>query len=122
MGTRAPIDERPDPEDEVIREHAEEKVTQEQDSRRVPLQLLRHSAGRRSKPTDVSEDWDDIAIPAPPAGYDCWVDVYDGPRGRGYVEHYETTRGAATIRKALNHGPETYREQNWTEVLEVSPQ
>jgi len=119
MGTREPTAERPDPEDEVIREHAEQKMMPEQDRRRVPLQLLRHSAGRRRKPTDVAENWDDALIAAPPAGYDCWVDVYDGPSGKGYVVWYETTRGADTIRKALNYGPETYREQDWTVHVEV---
>jgi len=121
FGDRDP-DRRPDPEDAAAYNHADTVIKPAQSARtRVALQLLRYSLGRNRRPTDVSDGWASKNIAAPPAGYDCWVDVYDGPRGLGYVVNYEVRRGADTYRKSINYGPEKYRESDWTKVAEVTP-
>jgi len=51
-------------------------------------------------------------LPALPKGWTSHVDVYDGPRGKGFVIVYE----AGGKRKSINLGPETEREQDWTEI------
>ena len=103
-------EERPDPEDAKAREHAA-KVETSQKGRAFPLQTLKD--GKR--PTDASEakDWEE-----PPAGYVSWVDVYEGPQGIGYVVNYEVQRGSKLFHKSMNVGPETWREQDWEEVVE----
>lgn len=57
----------------------------------------------------------------PACTYDFWVDVYDGPQGKGYVVNYETTRDGKKIVKRINVGAETHREQDWTEVPVFAP-
>lgn len=101
-------DPRPDPEDERAYTHAA-LVESLQKNRRFPLQTLRGGG----KPTDVQDfkNWAD-----PPTGYTCWVDVYGGPLGVGYVINYEVQRGGRPWRKAINFGPERWREQDWTAV------
>ncbi len=103
-------DPRPDPEDAVAYAHAE-KVRVKQEARSFPLQSLR---GRR-RPHDVNEDAD---WAPDPAGYTSWVDVYEGPRGIGFVVNYEVTRAGKLWRKAINYGPEDYRDVDWAEVPE----
>jgi len=123
MGKLAKIlgfeDREPDPkqedEDAPAYLHSDTKVKVEQDKRAFPLQLLRHSSGK--KPTDVAESWDDAKIDPPPAGYDSWVDVYEGPRGIGYVVNYELDKAGTLYQKHINYGPEKEREQDWTEVV-----
>lgn len=104
---------RQDPEDAKARAHAEAVVaTQKEES--FPVQTLR---GKR-KPADVSKSWDDLKLPDPDPQYECWIDVYDGPSGKGYVINYEFNRSGTLIRKALNVGPEEWRERDWEEVVE----
>jgi len=104
------VDPRPDPEDPIAYAHAD-LIESLQKNRSFPLQTLRGGG----KPTDVADfkNWID-----PPAGYENWVDVYEGPKGVGYVINYETARGIKLFHKAINYGPEDYREQDWTEVVE----
>lgn len=111
-------EKKPDPEDRDAREHAQ-KIEDLQKGEAFPVQLLRD---KTKKPSDTPKGWDDIE--AKSAGlkqspYDCWVDVYEGPRGIGYVIHYETKRGQKTFRKSLNIGPETERERDWEEISPV---
>ena len=103
-------DPRPDPEDSTAYTHAD-LVESLQKNRSFPLQTL-HGGG---KPSDVADrkNWID-----PPAGYENWVDVYEGPKGIGYVVNYEVQRGGKPWQKAINYGPEDWREQDWTEVVE----
>lgn len=102
-------DPRPDPEDDLAYTHAA-LIESLQTNRRFPLQTLRGGG----KPSDVrdTKNWAD-----PPAGFTEWVDVYEGLQGIGYVVNYEVTRGSRPFRKAINYGPEKYRERDWTEVL-----
>lgn len=110
-------DARPDPEDKDAYDHFD-KVAAKMALRAKPVQLLRD---RTKKPTDVTEGWDDVALEAPKAGMDCWVDVYDGPRGSGYQVNYEMKRASKTIRKIVNFGPEEERERDWYEHEETGP-
>lgn len=41
------------------------------------------------------------------------ADVYDGPRGRGYVLVVQAVEGASTWQRVINNGPEVYRDQSW---------
>ena len=113
-------DKRADPEDPAAYTHvAAIEVEQNKSERAYPVQLLRHSSGE--KPTNEVKGWDDLGIEPPPTGYDSWVDVYEGPEGIGYVVNYEIEKGKVLYRKAVNFGPQTYREQDWTEVPAIEP-
>lgn len=47
------------------------------------------------------------------------IDVYDGPKGKGYVVTFKTEKGGSVWIKRVNVGPETYRDtKGW---LETSP-
>ena len=106
-------DIRPDAEDAAAYTAlAAVEAVQKDEARTYPLQLLRYSSGL--KPSNEKDGWEKVA--APPAGYDSWVDVYDGPQGVGYVTWYEIKKGKDLYRKAINVGPETWREQDWTAV------
>jgi hypothetical protein len=114
-------DTRPDPEDPVVYAHLE-KLLQSFDDAKAPFQLLRDTSKR---PTDVAKGWSDVkesgktSVLATPLGYSCWVDVYDGPSGKGLVVNYEVDRKGVKFHKAVNVGPEQYREQDWTEVVSI---
>lgn len=78
----------------------------------IPVQVLR--GGR--KPSDETRELKDWQIPA---GYnDCWVDVYEGPLGRGFVVNYEIVKGSETWIRSENFGPERWRTSDWTLVPE----
>src|SRR3990167_102050 len=107
LGRKA--DPRPDPEDPVAYAHAD-LIESLQKNRSFPLQTLRGGG----KPSDVADrkNWIDS-----PTGYENWVDVYEGPKGIGYVVSYEVLRDTKLYRKSINYGPEDWREQDWTEVI-----
>lgn len=42
--------------------------------------------------------------------------AYDGPDGKGYVIVRKVTLAGKRYYKMENHGPETYRERDWTEI------
>ena len=44
------------------------------------------------------------------------VDVYDGPQGKGFVVIVQSQLNGATWQRSINYGPETYRDQGWTEL------
>jgi len=44
------------------------------------------------------------------------VDVYDGPQGKGFVVIVQSQLNGATWPRSINYGPETYRDQGWTEL------
>ena len=52
------------------------------------------------------------------ARYSC--DCYEGPKGHGWVLNAETVVDGTTYRRAVNVGPETWREQEWREVVPPS--
>lgn len=72
------------------------------------------------KPTDQSENWNDVSVTLDnDICVSVKVFVYDGPSGHGYVVCGEVVEGGATYTKAVNVGPETYRNQAWSEITEV---
>jgi len=103
-------DTHPDPEDPTAYAHVA-LVEQEFKDAGEAFQVL--PGGKQ--PTDVSKR----SKLTSPSGFSYWVDVYDGPKGKGYVIRYETTRAGKLVRKAVNFGPETWREQDWEEVKDV---
>ena len=69
------------------------------------------------KPTDQDENWNDEAISlASTLPVHLQVDSYDGPQGFGYVVIGIVIEATRTYRRSVNVGPETYRNQNWTDV------
>lgn len=74
-------------------------------------------------PTDqVEKDdylWQQLALdPALP--YSSRVDVYQGPEGWGYVLTVSAVLDKQLWERAVNTGPEAWREQPWHAVVEVS--
>lgn len=70
---------------------------------------------------DVAAEWTELGV-APPVGVDCWVDVYDGPLGKGFVVNYRAVADDGTVlEKRVNSGPEDWRESDWTEVAPIVP-
>lgn len=110
--TPAP-DTRPDLEDTTVYDHAIAYLQSFDGDKAEVFQILR----KGGKPTDIADSIADLrSVPTLPAEYDFWVDVYDGPKGKGFVFNYETTRDKVVIQKRMNFGPEEWREQDWTEV------
>lgn len=105
-------DPRPDPEDAAAYAHADARKPV-QDARRFPQQTLRNGG----RPTDAPADW--VRPPAPDPSIVAYsIDVYEGPRGIGWVANYEVLRAGKTFRKHINFGPEKWRERDWYEVVE----
>lgn len=74
------------------------------------------------RPTDQAEKWDDVfksalALPATwPAS--LRVDVYDGPRGKGWTLTLTCKEGGKLQVRTWNWGPETERhDKAWREVV-----
>src|SRR5512137_2488471 len=71
------------------------------------------------RPTDQLDRWLDFF-----AGYSLpstWpiavrIDVCDGPQGKGWVVVVRFTKTGKTYQRSWNFGPETYRNQAWTDV------
>jgi hypothetical protein len=98
-------DTRPDPEDKDAYAHCD-KVISAQTALDSPVQVRRgDTAG-----------WTKLDVPQPPVGYDSWVDIYEGPKGKGFQVTYEAKRSGTPFRKVVNVGPEAYREMDWTEM------
>lgn len=70
-------------------------------------------------PTDQFEDWlavfPEWASEALPVS--VWVDVYDGPTGKGWAIGVEATYDGILWRRVKNVGPETHREVAWSQVI-----
>lgn len=104
-------DPRPDPEDPAAYSFVDE-LQKEFAAKEEYYQILKNGG----KPSDVV-----VAVPSTikdkaPIGYTWWVDVYDGPKGKGYQMCFEITKDKSTYRKVVNCGPEEWREQDWTEA------
>lgn len=69
------------------------------------------------RPQGETQGWQGL-----PANLPCclWIDVYDGPQGKGFVVTAEvslTINGRVlTWQRAVNEGPETWRSFNWVRV------
>jgi len=72
------------------------------------------------RPTDQLEDfnamWTEVRIGLGRLPCRIRIDVYNGPQGQGYVVMFETSRLGAVYARAINVGPETWRESGWTAV------
>ncbi len=107
FGVAPAPDLRVDPEDPMAYAHVD-LVQAEFEEKGEVFQILRDGG----KPSDVAQTSKVSSL----SGFSYWVDVYEGPKGKGYVINYETLKDGKTIRKAANFGPEEWREQDWTEV------
>lgn len=72
---------------------------------------------KTKKPADQGENWADIGIVLPSSmELAVQVDVYEGPRGWGYVVIGIIEIAKKVWRKAINVGPEDYRNSDWQEI------
>lgn len=64
------------------------------------------------RPSDQAEDWSAISLPN---SMDVALEVhtYDGPNGKGYIIFGECIIDGEVWRRAINFGPETYRDSDW---------
>ncbi|MCC7360509.1 MAG: hypothetical protein IT317_13590 [Anaerolineales bacterium] len=73
-------------------------------------------------PTDQGEKaaylWQQLALDAA-LPYAVRVDVYQGPRGWGYVLTVSATLDKQEWARTINTGPETWRESDWQAVVPV---
>ena len=76
----------------------------------------RLNAGPTDQAEKLADFWQDAKL-APALPYSFRVDVYDGPQGPGYVVTASAILSGQLWERAINTGPETYREQPWTLVL-----
>lgn len=104
-------DPRPDPEDPAAYAFVAD-VLQEFDVKQTHYQMLVGGG----QPTDVALKAPPELVASAPVGWAWSVDVYDGPKGKGYQVVFEAVRGGRTWRKVVNDGPEEWREQDWAEV------
>ncbi len=74
-----------------------------------------------TRPTDQTETavdlWTATRLPLD-TPYRFRVDVYEGPRGHGYVITLQTEVNRQIWQKSINYGPETYRNTDWHAVIE----
>jgi hypothetical protein len=72
--------------------------------------------GLDDRPTDRShalrEFWNGVGMPNN-TPFEISIDVYSGPAGDGFTVTLLTVDGGQTMRRVLNHGPETWREAAW---------
>jgi hypothetical protein len=71
------------------------------------------------KPTDQTHSWRDRignALDATLFPARLRIDVYDGPRGKGWVATVQMKYGGILYERSKNVGPETYRTQPWRDV------
>jgi len=64
--------------------------------------------------TDYAEKWSDTGIVMPQdASFSTRVDVYEGPKGWGYVITTSFIDGDVLWEKSENFGPETHKDHDW---------
>jgi len=64
--------------------------------------------------TDYAEQWSDTGIVMPQdASFSTRVDVYEGPKGWGYVITTSFIDGEVLWEKSENFGPETHKDHDW---------
>jgi len=84
----------------------------------APDDGAKKAADKTKKPTDQAEAWADVFKDHKtlPDNWPCAlrVDVYDGPRGVGWVLTAAYTKGVNRWSRSLHTGPETGRERGWT--------
>lgn len=74
-----------------------------------------------SQPTDAFSNWTNVFPEWVSELLPCclWVDVYDGPSGKGWVANIEVIYNGKTYHRAVNVGPESSRSQGWHEVIHI---
>ena len=81
-------------------------------------QGLQTTGDKTLKPTNEVETWSDAGISLDPdTKYSTRVDVYDGPKGKGYVIVYSFMDGDTLWQKGINFGPEIERGYDWKPTL-----
>ena len=75
------------------------------DGKSVDVDLLK-------KPHDQVEGWADVGITQGRLPFSVKVDVYDGPRGKGYIVLFEIKKGKELYQKRVDLGPEG-RSHDW---------
>jgi len=72
------------------------------------------------RPTDQPESWADwfTGANALASSIPCQVriDVYDGPKGKGWTMTVRFTKDGRTYARTWNTGPETWRDRDWADV------
>jgi hypothetical protein len=78
-----------------------------------------------SSPTDQPETlayfWQTAALPEELA-WSIRIDNYSGPNGDGYVLNVETNINGDTWVRSINHGPDTWRNADWSQAVSLSLQ
>ena len=76
-----------------------------------------------TRPTDQTavDLWTATRLPVD-TPYRFKIDVYEGPRGHGYVITLQTEVNRQTWERSINYGPETYRDVAWHAVIEEREQ
>lgn len=84
----------------------------------IPADGAELSVNLSKKPTDQTEDWSDVGVSLD-ATIPLRVEVhsYVGPSGQGYVIVGTVEEDNSTYQRSKNIGPETFREQEWIEVM-----
>lgn len=69
------------------------------------------------KPTDQAESWSDAGITLPATiPVKLWIDVYDGPKGKGWTLNAEVIIGANTFRTCVQGAGNESRAYDWRQV------
>ena len=76
------------------------------------------SADRQVKPEGRTKGRAELKLVAP-TEWSERIDIYEGPEGKGYVTTFTVLEGKKKWSKSVNVGPETWREAQWHEVVEI---
>lgn len=83
----------------------------------TPADMLALPTDSILKPAGQPESWANAGIALPVLSEISFrIDVYDGPKGRGYVLHGEIQLAGKLYRKSACFGPESWQEQDWHDV------
>jgi hypothetical protein len=69
------------------------------------------------KPADQAESWTDVGITMPATiPVRLWIDVYDGPNGKGWTLGAEVIIGTNTFRTCVDGAGNEVRAYDWRQV------
>lgn len=72
------------------------------------------------KPSGVTASWDEMGANLVTTKSCLTVDEYQGPQGAGWVLTAMVRLGGVLWQRAIQRGPETWREQAWQPVPEAT--